>query len=512
MKVKGSTKKVLLCICDGMGYSDNDIKNAVKDANTPNLDDIFNTYPFTTLDPGGELVGLPKGVAGNSEVGHMNLGAGRPVRQDLVRINEAISNNTLKDMPLFKELINKTKASGGKLHLMGLLSDGGVHSHIEHLKAILTILKEHPEIKVYLHAFMDGRDTPKTNGVKYIDEIQNFGGFTFASMQGRSIGMDRDRRWEKIEHAYQMMIGLGAKTQDSPLDYIQKEYAKDIFDEFITPVLFDQEGMIGNNDSVFFINFRPDRAKQISLAFCDKKFEHFDNKILPNYFLCMSPYIDEELPDVPILFNREKVRHTLSEFLSQQGKKQLKIAETEKYAHVTYFFNGGEEKPFEGEDRILIDSPKDVATYDLKPEMSAPLVLKELLTKLDDSSYSLYVVNFANPDMVGHTGNYTAAVQAMEYVDKCIGELRDKCLAQDIAMLITADHGNCDQMIYPDGGPHTSHSNAPVPFVLIENGLENAKIKIREDDNKALKDVAPTVLYLLGLEKPVEFTGESIFE
>ena len=511
MTVKGSTNRVLLCICDGMGYSDNNIKNAVRDANTPNLDNIFNTYPFTTLSPGGELVGLPSGVAGNSEVGHMNLGAGRPVRQDLVRINEAIANNSLRDMPLFIELIEKTKASSGKLHLMGLLSDGGVHSHINHLKAILTILKGHPEIQVYFHAFMDGRDTPKTNGVKYIEDIQNFGGFTFASMQGRSIGMDRDRRWEKIEHAYQMMTGDGAKTTETPLQYIQKEYAKDIFDEFITPVLFD-DGAIGKDDSVFFINFRPDRAKQISLAFCDTHFDHFDNNIRPHYFLCMSPYIDEELPSVPILFNREKVRHTISEYLSEQGKKQLKIAETEKYAHVTYFFNGGEEKPFPGEDRILIDSPKDVATYDLKPEMSAPLVLKELLTKLDDISYSFYVVNFANPDMVGHTGNYPAAVKAMEYIDKCIGELRDKCLTSRIAMLITADHGNCDQMVYPDGGPHTSHSNAPVPFVLIENGLENAKIKIRQDEDKALKDVAPTVLHLLGMEKPAEFTGESIFE
>lgn len=512
MQVKGSTDRVLLCICDGMGYSENEVKNAVRDANTPNLDHIFQTYPFTTISPGGELVGLPSGVAGNSEVGHMNLGAGRPVRQDLVRINEAIAQNTLKDMPHFVELIAKTKESGGRLHLMGLLSDGGVHSHINHLKAILNILKSYPEIQVYFHAFMDGRDTPKTNGIKYLEDIQNFGGFTFASMQGRSIGMDRDRRWEKIEHAYTMMTGTGLTTQDSPIEYIQAEYAKEIYDEFITPVLFEKDGAIGAKDSVFFINFRPDRAKQISLAFCDKKFEHFQNNIQPHYYLCMSPYIDEELPEVPILFTREKVPHTLSEFISKQGKKQLKIAETEKYAHVTYFFNGGEENPFPGEDRILIDSPKEVATYDLKPEMSAPKVLKELLVKLEDKNYSLYVVNFANPDMVGHTGNYTAAVKAMEYIDQCIGDLKDKCLDNGIAMLITADHGNCDQMVYSDGSPHTSHSKAPVPFVLIEKGLENAKIKIRNDDNKALKDVAPTVLYLLGMEQPSDFTGETIFE
>jgi 2,3-bisphosphoglycerate-independent phosphoglycerate mutase len=511
MEVKGSTQRVLLCICDGMGYSDNEDKNAVKDAHTPNLDSIFKTYPFTTIQPGGELVGLPKGVAGNSEVGHMNLGAGRPVRQDLVRINEAIEKNTLKDMPHYKELIEKTKQGSGRLHLMGLLSDGGVHSHIRHLEAIINLLKEEKDIEVFFHAFMDGRDTPKTNGPKYIQEVLDCGGCTFASMQGRSIGMDRDRRWEKIEHAYKTLTGTGATTDLSALDYLASEYEKNIYDEFITPVLLDKNGAIQKDDSVFFINFRPDRAKQISLAFCDAKFEHFDNAVRPAYYLCMSPYIDEELPEVPILFDREKVAHTLSEYISKLGKKQLKIAETEKYAHVTYFFNGGEEKPFEGEDRILIDSPKDVPTYDHKPEMSAPIVLENLLAKLDDDSYTLYVVNFANPDMVGHTGNYQAAVKAMEYIDSCIGKLRDKCLEQEIAMLITADHGNCDQMTYPDGSPHTSHSNAPVPFTLIEKNLENVKIEVNHPETNALKDVAPTILHLLGLEKPAEFDGDSIF-
>ena len=511
MSVANSAKRVLLVICDGMGFSDNTQKNAVKDAKTPNLDQFVEKYPMTTIVPGGEPVGLPKGVAGNSEVGHMNLGAGRPVRQDLVRINEAISENTLKDMDKLQELIATAKANSNRLHLMTLLSDGGVHSHIDHLKAVLNILKS-TDIKVFLHAFMDGRDTPKTNGPKYIDEILAEGGFSFASMQGRSIGMDRDRRWEKIEHAYLMMTGKGATTNQSPQNYIKEQYAKDLHDEFITPVLFNPEGAITSDDCVFFLNFRPDRARQITTSFCDSKFEHFENSVKPKYFLCMSPYVDEELPEVPILFNREKVQMTLSEFLSKQGKRQLKIAETEKYAHVTYFFNGGEETPFEGEDRILVNSPKEVATYDLKPEMSAPEVLEKLVAKLQDDSYTLYVVNFANPDMVGHTGNYEAAIKAMEYVDHCLGTLQEVCFKQDISMLVTADHGNCDQMVYPDGSMQTSHSDANVPFILVQKNIKKESVKINDSQVNALKDVAPTILNLLGIEKPELFQGNSVFQ
>lgn len=503
-----NTKRVLLCICDGMGYSDNTNKNAIKDANTPTLDHLYKDYPFTTIIPGGEPVGLPKGVAGNSEVGHMNLGAGRSVRQDLVRINEAIENNTLKDMEKFKELVATARNHSKKIHLMTLLSDGGVHSHINHLKAILDILKNESGIQVYLHAYMDGRDTPKTNGVKYIEEIQNFGGFTFASMQGRSIGMDRDRRWEKIELAYNTMIGNGNLTKLDPKSYVEEQYQKDIYDEFITPVLFTNEGKITNDDCLFFLNFRPDRARQISLAFCDPNFSHFRNSIRPLFYLCMSPYVDEELPQVPILFNREKIAGTLSEYLSSLGKKQLKIAETEKYAHVTYFFNGGEETPFKGEERILVDSPKEVATYDLKPQMSAPEVLEKLLEKLADDSFSLYVVNFANPDMVGHTGNYEAAKKAMETIDLCLAKLEEYCLSHEIAMLLTADHGNCDQMVYEDGSPHTSHSSADVPFVYIAKNTTDVKMQ----SGKALKDVAPTILYLLGIEKNKLMLGESIIQ
>jgi 2,3-bisphosphoglycerate-independent phosphoglycerate mutase len=510
MSLFGSSKRVLLCICDGMGHSENRNKNAVYDAKTPELDSIYQEFPFTQIIPGGEEVGLPKGVAGNSEVGHLNLGAGRPVRQDLVRINEAIEKDTLKDMKPFQDLVNKAKTGNKRLHLFTLLSDGGVHAHIDHLKAVLEILKTTPEIQVYLHAFMDGRDTQNKNGIKYIKDINSFGGFEFASMQGRSIGMDRDRRWEKIEKAYNVFTGSGKISKLSPVDYINLEYDQEIFDEFITPVLFDESFALKNDDTAFFLNFRPDRAKQISLAFCDGRFPHFDNEIRPGHFLCMSPYIDEELPNIPILFNREKIKGTICEYLSSLGHKQLKIAETEKYAHVTYFFNGGLEKPFEGEERLLINSPRDIATYDESPAMSAYLVLNGLLDKLDDESISFYVVNFANPDMVGHTGKYQETVEAMQVIDDCIGQLKKKCLTSGISLLITADHGNSDQMVYSDGSPHTSHSNSNVPFALVQAGIDKSKIEISE--NMALKDVAPTVLHLLGIEKNALITGNTIFK
>lgn len=509
MSVKGLSDRVLLVICDGMGISDNKTKNAVSDAHTPNLDRFLKHSPWKKIIPGGIHVGLPKGVAGNSEVGHMNLGAGRPVRQDLVRINEAIDNDTLKEMPCYKELIQKAKSNSKRIHLMGLLSDGGVHSHNAHLKHILELLKEDSEIEIFYHAFMDGRDTSKTSGEKYLKDILTYKNFHFASMQGRSIGMDRDRRWEKIELAYNTLTGKGAISTKDPISYLQEEYQKELFDEFITPTLFNKDYAIKKDDCVFFLNFRPDRAKQISEVFVSENFSYFDNSIRPAYFLCMTPYIDEQFPQVPILFNKEKVKGTLVEYLSSQKKKVLKIAETEKYAHVTYFFNGGEEKPFDGEERILVNSPKDVATYDLKPQMSAPEVLSKLSEKLEDKSFSLYVVNFANPDMVGHTGNYDASILAMQEVDRCLGELEKKCLNENITMLITADHGNCDQMVYDDGSAHTSHSKADVPFILIHPN-KNAKATVSTED-LALKDVAPTILYLLGIEPPTSFTGKTIF-
>lgn len=510
--IQGLSPKVLLVILDGFGMNQADYKNAIKAARKPTIDELFAHYPLTTIQPGGEAVGLPKGVAGNSEVGHLNLGAGRPVRQDLVRINEAIQKKTLSEMPRLKELIEKAKSGTKRIHLMGLLSDGGVHAHIEHLKEILHILRAYPELQIYLHAFMDGRDTAKDKGVHYTKEILQQSGFVFASMQGRSIGMDRDRRWEKINHAYQMMIGQGAKTTTKPQDYILEEYKKGIFDEFITPVLFSEEGAIRNGDAVFFFNYRPDRARQITLAMNDPKFTEFPVPVRPGYFLCMTPYVPDELPELPVLFDKEKIQGTLAEYLSSLGKKQYKIAETEKYAHVTYFFNGGEETPFPGEERCLVQSPRDVATYDQKPEMSALEVTEHLLTALDDKSFSFYLVNFANADMVGHTGNFEAAIKAVETLDACVSKLYKKCVEQNITMLLTADHGNADQMVYQEGGQHTSHSDSEVPFCVVHPKLRDQNIMINQESKiLALKDVAPTVLKILNIPKPKEFSGNSIF-
>lgn len=509
--IKSLSKRALLVICDGMGESENTNKNAVKDAKTPNLDFLKSHFPFTTVVAGGELVGLPNGVAGNSEVGHLNIGAGRSIRQDLVRINEAIDNNTFKDMEEFKKLIQSTLNGSKRLHLMGLLSDGGVHSHINHLKAILDILKNHPQIEVHLHAFMDGRDTQLDSGKKYLSDILNYGGFTFASMQGRSIGMDRDRRWPKIKDAYDMMTGKKSIESKSPSTYLESQYQNEIFDEFITPALFNSESAIKSDDSVFFFNFRPDRAKQISEVFCSDHFKEFKNDIRPHYFLCMSPYIDEEFPKVPILFNREKVKGTVIEYLSSLNLKTFKIAETEKYAHVTYFFNGGEEEAFNGEDRVLIESPKDVKRYSEKPQMSAPKVLTALIDKLKDKSISFYVVNFANPDMVGHTGEYEAAVLAMQEVDHCIGELMKVIDNQeDLTMMITADHGNCDMMVYEDGSKHTSHSNSDVPFIVYNKDLKDKDFSLKKGD-KALMDISPTALNIMGIDKPESMIGSSVF-
>ena len=510
--IQGLSPRVLLVVMDGFGMNQADHKNAIKAAHKPNIDELFAHYPLTTIQPGGEAVGLPKGVAGNSEVGHLNLGAGRPVRQDLVRINEAVQKNTLRDMPKMKELIEKAKAGTKRIHLMGLLSDGGVHAHINHLKEIIKILRENSDLKIYLHAFTDGRDTARDKGVNYVKEILECPGFVFASMGGRSIGMDRDRRWNKIEHAYKVMIGEGDKTTLKPQDYILEEYKKDIFDEFITPVLFTDDGAIKNGDSVFFFNYRPDRAREMTLAMMDPKFTEFKVPVKPGYFLCMSPYVPDELPNLPILFDKEKIHGTLAEYISGLGKKQFKIAETEKYAHVTYFFNGGEEKPFEGEERCLVQSPREVETYDQKPEMSAYEVTDKLIAALEDKSYSVYVVNYANADMVGHTGNFEAAVKAIEALDKCIARLTKTCAEQNITMLLTADHGNADQMEYNEGGRHTSHSDSDVPFCVVHPKLRDQNIMINSDSKiLALKDVAPTVLKVLNIPKPKDFTGNSIF-
>jgi 2,3-bisphosphoglycerate-independent phosphoglycerate mutase len=331
-------------------------------------------------------------------------------------------------------------------------------------------------------------------------------------MQGRSIGMDRDRRWEKIERAYKCMIGQGEKTHMKPEAYVLAEYKKGIYDEFIHPVLFSEEGAIRNGDSVFFFNYRPDRAKQITIAMNDKKFHEFPVPVRPGYFLCMTPYVPDECPDLPVLFDKEKIKGGLAEYLSKMGKNQFKIAETEKYAHVTYFFNGGEEQPFPGEERCLVQSPRDVATYDEKPEMSAGEVTDKLIHALHDKKFSFYLVNFANADMVGHSGNFEATVKAIEALDECVGRLQKVCAEENVTMILTADHGNADQMTYDDGGKHTSHSEAEVPLIVIHPKLYDQNIMVNQDNKiMALKDVAPTVLKILNINKPQEFTGQSVF-
>lgn len=507
--IKGLNKRVLLVILDGFGINPNDLKNAIKHANKPNIDFLMNHYPMTTIQPGGELVGLPKGVAGNSEVGHMNLGAGRSVRQDLVRINEAIDNNTLKDQPEIKNLITYAKAHSNRIHLMGLLSDGGVHSHIEHIRAMSAIFAKE-NIEIILHAFMDGRDTARDVGAKYITAAEAIPNLKIASIQGRSIGMDRDRRWDKIKHCYDTFIGHGDFSDLSPLEYLKAEYAQGRYDEFIHPVMFDQNLAMKSNDAVLFFNFRPDRAIQITLALTDPKFTEFEVTTRPGYFVCMTPSVQDWV-DLPILFDKEKLKGTLCEYLSQNGMKQLKIAETEKYAHVTFFFNGGDKTPFPGEEQVLIPSPKEVATYDQKPEMSAFLVCEKLEEKLADHSINFYVVNFANSDMVGHTGNFDAAVKAIEALDIVMGRLTKKCSEENVTMLVTADHGNSDQMIYENGDMHTSHTEALVPFIAVDKALLDQEFKVAEGP-LALRDVAATVLNIMDVEKASLFEGQSIFK
>ena len=502
-------KRVLLVILDGFGLNDKDLKNAIKHAKKPFIDSLMKDYPMTTIEPGGTLVGLPKGVAGNSEVGHMNLGAGRSVRQDLVRINEAIALDTLKDMEEIKNIIAYAKSHSNRIHLMGLLSDGGVHSHINHLRELTKIFAAQ-NIELCLHAFTDGRDTARDVGIKFVAEAMNIPGLKFASMQGRSIGMDRDRRWNKIENAYKCFTGQGETTTLTPLEYLNQEYKEDRYDEFVNPVLFDKSLAMTKEDAVLFFNYRPDRAIQITLALTDIKFNEFFVGVRPGYFLCMTPSVQDWVT-LPILFNKEKLQGTLCEYLSQLGKKQLKIAETEKYAHVTFFFNGGDKHPFPGEEQILISSPKEVATYDQKPEMSAYLVCDRLEQALADHSYDLYVVNFANSDMVGHTGNYEAAMKAIEALDLVMTRLTAKCAAEKVTMLVTADHGNSDQMMYENGDIHTSHTEALVPFIVVDPSLKNEKLELNEGP-MALRNVAPTILNIMGINNPPSFEGVSVFK
>ncbi len=504
-------KLTMLMILDGFGENENENANAVKLANTPNIDRLMKTCPTTNMYTSGLNVGLPDGQMGNSEVGHTNIGAGRIVYQELTRITKSIEDGDFFSNPEFIKAIENCKKYGSKLHIMGLLSDGGVHSHIRHIFGLLELAKRKDFEDVYVHCFMDGRDTPPASGESYVSELEEKmkekGVGKIASISGRFYAMDRDKRWERIEKAYKALVeGEGEKAVSS-VSAVEDSYQKETFDEFILPTVItngeEPVATIGKHDSVIFFNFRPDRAREITRTLVDKEFKEFETrKDLDLYYVCMTSY-DETMPNVHIAFKKEELKNTFGEYISKQGLTQLRIAETEKYAHVTFFFNGGEEKQYEGEDRILVPSPK-VETYDLQPEMSAPEVTEKVLEAINSKKYDCIILNYANPDMVGHTGSLEAAIKAIETVDECVGRVVEAAQNTQGVLLITADHGNAEQMVdYKTGEPHTAHTTNPVPLILV--GMENAKLK-----EGKLADLAPTMLEIMGLEKPQEMTGESI--
>ena len=500
-------RPVVVCIMDGFGINPGAKGNAIEAANTPNLTKLFKENPFTTIGASGLDVGLPDGQMGNSEVGHTNIGAGRVVYQMLVKISKSIQDGEFFNIKVLKDAMENCKKNGTALHLMGLLSDGGVHSHIEHLFGLLEMAKREGLDKVYVHCIMDGRDVSVTSGVGFIKDLQaemaKLGTGKIASISGRYYAMDRDFAWDRVEKAYSAMVyGEGVMNSD-PVKAMEESYANGVTDEFIVPTVVDKDGMIKGGDSVVFFNFRPDRARQITRAFVDEKFDGFErrNGFFPVKFVCMTQY-DETMPNVTVAFPPEELKMTMGEYLASKHMTQLRIAETQKYAHVTFFFNGGEEKTFDGEDRILIQSP-DVPTFDLQPEMSAYPVCDAVVEKIKSGKYDVVILNFANCDMVGHTGVFEAAVKAVEAVDECVGRVVDAAVSMGGAVIITADHGNADKMIGDDGKPFTPHSTNPVPFCVV--GYD---CKLKETGR--LADIAPTMLKILDLPQPPEMTGESM--
>ncbi len=493
-------------ILDGYGIRENKEGNAIATARTPNLDKLFSSYPHSKLDASGEAVGLPEGQMGNSEVGHLNIGAGRIVYQDLTRITSSIREGDFFRNKTLLDTMRNVKNKKSSLHLMGLLSDGGVHSHISHLYALLELAKKPGVKNVYVHAFLDGRDVPPKSALTYIKDAQKkmkeLGG-EFATIMGRYYAMDRDKRWDRVEKAYDAMTSGKGITAETAALAVENAYARDETDEFVNPTVIVKKGkpiaLISDNDSVIFFNFRSDRAREITRAFINQDFKDFKrNSYLHTHFMCLTQY--DETFDVPIAFPPESLKNILADVLSEHKLRQLRIAETEKYAHVTFFFNGGKETPVEGEDRLLIPSPK-VATYDQQPEMSAYLVTDEVVKAIASGKYDVVILNYANLDMVGHTGVFDAAVKAVEAIDECIGRVFDAVSAANGLLIITADHGNAEQML-DDGEPHTAHTSDPVPFLVCEDGI---KLK-----NGMLADIAPTLLDVLGIGNPDEMTGRSL--
>ena len=507
-------KVILLSILDGWGLSSSQEANAVHLAHTPTLDHLKEEYPSTELKCSGQSVGLPKGIMGNSEVGHLNIGAGRVVYQDLLKIDRAIENGSFFDNRALRHIMNAVKQNRSSLHLMGLVSDGGVHSQLSHLTALLEMARLSGLDKVYVHAILDGRDTPPNSGVDYLRRVQTsmqqIGVGSVASICGRYYAMDRDKRWDRIEMAYRLYVLGEGRFETDPISAIEKAYARDETDEFVKPVAMTNsdnqpEALMRSDDGIIFFNFRADRAREITRALTDEEFKEFDRSPtpLPTGFVCMTQY-DEKF-SLPIAFPPESLNDILGDIISRDGLAQLRIAETEKYAHVTYFFNGGEEKPFPLEDRCLIPSPRDVATYDMKPEMSALEVTDEVITRLESQQYDLIVLNFANMDMVGHTGVLTAAIKACETVDRCIARIVATVKAQNGIAIITADHGNSEKMREVDGQIHTAHTQNPVPFILVDETRRGSRLR-----KGILADIAPTILELFNIPKPDAMTACSL--
>lgn len=493
-----------LIIMDGFGLTDDVRGNAVRAAKTPVLQRLFSEYANTTLSASGLDVGLPEGQMGNSEVGHTNIGGGRVVYQDLPRITRAIEDGSFFANPAYNKAMDDCLEKGSALHLYGLLSDGGVHSHISHLWALLKMAKDKGLTKVYIHAFLDGRDVSPTSGKDYVAQCAakcaELGVGKIATLMGRYYAMDRDKRWERLQSAYDAMVyGEGVQNAD-PVDAVARSYANGVTDEFVEPVVCDAQGTISDNDSVIFFNFRPDRAREITRAIVDPEFDGFQREYFPTTYVCNTEY-DATMPNVLVAFPRIRVENGLGEYLSSLNLTQLRIAETEKYAHVTFFFNGGVEKQYPGEDRVLVASPK-VATYDLQPEMSAVEVCDKCVERIESGAYDVIILNFANCDMVGHTGVFDAAVKAVETVDTCVGRVVDATLQMGGIAMVTADHGNAEKMLQQDGSPMTAHTTNLVPFILCGAGTELRPGR--------LADIAPTILDVMGLQCPPEMTGKTL--
>ncbi len=494
-----------LIIMDGFGLSDRADGNAIHAAKTPILDKLFAENAHTALSASGLDVGLPDGQMGNSEVGHTNIGGGRVVFQDLPRISKAIDDGTFFANPAYNAAMDACIANDSALHLLGLLSDGGVHSHITHLFALLELAKRKGLSRVYIHAFLDGRDVPPASGKDFVqqlaDKCAELGVGKIATVQGRFYAMDRDKRWDRVEAAYDAMVYGTGKTCPDPVQAVADSYAEGVTDEFVVPVVCDKDGTISDNDSVIFFNYRPDRAREITRALVDEKFDGFVRQWFPLTYVCTTEY-DASMPNVTVAFPHEALHNCLGEYLSKLGLTQLRIAETEKYAHVTFFFNGGSETVFPGEDRVLVPSPK-VATYDLQPEMSAAEVTEQVVSRILSGAYDVIILNFANCDMVGHTGVFDAAVRAVETVDTCVGEVIRATAEMGGISMVTADHGNAEKMLDDQGAPHTAHTTNLVPFLVV-----GAATKLRSGGR--LADIAPTMLDLMGLECPTEMDGKTL--